>query len=266
MPTLRVRDIDVYHELHGAGPPLLMISGTGNDLRWSAPEAHPLNGRYTVCHYDQRGLGRTSVPAGPYTMADYADDAAALLDALGWDRVPVVGVSFGGMVAQHVAIRHPDRVERLVLACTSPGGAGGSSADLLAVSRLAAGDQPGRWLELMDSRYDPASGELPPGLDLIASHFAGRGEVTPDAEAERGARLQLEARRDHDAHAGLAAVSCPTLVVGGRYDAIAPPANLEAIVAQVAGARLVLCDGGHAFFLQDPLAWPFIETFLSATL
>ena len=71
--------------------------------------------------HDQRGLGRTSIPEGPYTMADYAADAAALLDAVGWERCRVVGISFGGMVAQEFAVTWPQRVERLALLCTSPG-------------------------------------------------------------------------------------------------------------------------------------------------
>src|SRR5215207_5622309 len=103
MPIARVRDIDVYYEVHGSGPRVLSISGTGGDLR-----QNPLRGQglleqhHEVLMYDQRGLGQTSKPDVPYTMADYADDAAALLDALGWDRAHVVGVSFGGMVAQHL--------------------------------------------------------------------------------------------------------------------------------------------------------------------
>ena len=114
MSLARVRDLEMYYELHGTGDRLLLISGTGGDLR-----ANPLRGtgvleqRFEVAMYDQRGLGQTSKPDVDYTMADYADDAVALLDVLGWDRVHVMGVSFGGMVAQHVALRHPPRVDRL---------------------------------------------------------------------------------------------------------------------------------------------------------
>ncbi|MCB0994300.1 MAG: alpha/beta fold hydrolase [Acidimicrobiales bacterium] len=266
MPTQRVRDLDLYHELHGDGPPLLMISGTGNDLRNSAPQLSPLNRRFTVCHYDQRGLGQTSKPAGPYTMADYADDAAALLDALGWDRVPVVGVSFGGMVAQNLVVRHPERVERLVLACTSPGGSGRASADLLAVSELPEDERAVRTLELLDTRYDPATGVLPPGLEPLVEAFAARSAAPLSDDAARGARLQLEARRGHDVYDLLPQVQAPTLVIGGRHDGIAPTANSLAIAEQIPGARLAVCDGGHVFFLQDPLAWPMIELFLTADL
>src|SRR5439155_12924396 len=77
---------------------------------------------FDVVAHDQRGLGETSVPPGPYEMADYAADAAALLDVVGWDTCRVVGTSFGGMAAQEFAVTWPERVERLALVCTSPGG------------------------------------------------------------------------------------------------------------------------------------------------
>ena len=124
MPIARVRDIDICYELAGSGPRLLKIWGTGGDLRRPPSDFDRLLGaHFTVLAFDQRGMGRSGKPARDYTMADYADDASALLDALGWERCLVMGVSFGGMVAQEFALRHGARIERLVLACTSAGGA-----------------------------------------------------------------------------------------------------------------------------------------------
>ena len=142
MPFVTVRDINVYYEIAGAGPKLLFINGTGGDLR-RRPNVFdsPLTQHFTVLSYDQRGLGQTDIPETPYTMADYAEDANALLDALGWQSCRVMGVSFGGMVAQEFAVRYPQRVQRLVLACTSSGGAGGASYplhELLNMDRLAS--------------------------------------------------------------------------------------------------------------------------------
>ena len=135
MGFVRTGDIEIYHEVAGDGPPVLLISGTGADLRNVPHERHPLTRHFEVHAYDQRGLGQSSKPDEPYTMADYADDAAGLLGALGVGPVHVVGVSFGGMVAQHLALRHPAVVDRLVLMCTSPGGPM-PSLDLLAMADL----------------------------------------------------------------------------------------------------------------------------------
>ena len=131
MPFINVRDIDIYYELRGAGPRLMLISGTGGDLR-KKPNAFdmPIAERFELLAYDQRGLGQSSCPDIEYTMADYADDAAALLDAVGWASCAIMGISFGGMVAQEFAIRYPQMVERIVLACSSSGGAGGASYPL----------------------------------------------------------------------------------------------------------------------------------------
>src|ERR1700761_491705 len=128
MAYAQANGMHMHYERAGSGPPLLFISGTGGDLR-AKPNVFdgPLARRFDLLSYDQRGLGQSEKPDRSYSMADYADDAAAILASQGWDAAPVIGVSFGGMVAQELAIRHPGRVSRLVLACTSPGGAGGAS-------------------------------------------------------------------------------------------------------------------------------------------
>ncbi len=110
MPTATINGIDVYYERAGSGSPLLFFNGSGATLESSAPLIARFRRNFDVVAHDQRGLGRTSIPVGPYTMADYAADAAALLDDVGWDRCAVVGVSFGGMVAQEFAVTWPRRV------------------------------------------------------------------------------------------------------------------------------------------------------------
>ncbi|MFA5885536.1 MAG: alpha/beta hydrolase, partial [Acidimicrobiia bacterium] len=98
MPTAAVNGIDIYYELRGAGPPLLFFNGSGATLESTGLMLDPFATRFEVLGFDQRGLGRTSIPAGPYEMADYAADAAALLDHVGWSTCRAVGISFGGMV------------------------------------------------------------------------------------------------------------------------------------------------------------------------
>src|SRR5439155_11864610 len=113
MAFIAVRDLEMWYEQQGSGPRLLHISGTGGDLR-RRPNVFekPIAQEFEILSYDQRGLGQTSKPATDYTMADYAEDAIALLDAVGWDRCHIMGVSFGGMVAQELAIRYPERIDR----------------------------------------------------------------------------------------------------------------------------------------------------------
>ena len=123
MPYIATKHLNIYFEEKGDDAPVLFISGTGGDLR-QRPNVldGPLPKHHRVIAYDQRGLGRTEKPDRPYTMDEYGNDAAELLAALGIEQVDVIGVSFGGMVAQHFAIRHPSMVRKLVLCCTSPGG------------------------------------------------------------------------------------------------------------------------------------------------
>ena len=264
MPFARANGIDLYYEQAGAGERLLFVSGTGADLRRS-PRLTDGSGfaAFDLLQYDQRGLGQSAVPPGPYTMADYADDAAGLLDALGWASCFVLGVSFGGMVAQELTLRHPGRVRRLVLACTSAGGAGGASYPLHELVGLEADEVLGMRLQLLDTRWDEAwQADNPDTVAMIAEGFQlGRGD---DGGLGEGPLLQLEARRHHDTSARLGQIACPTLVCGGRYDGLAPPANSEFLARAIPGAELALFDGGHIFFVQDPAAMPAMLGFLAA--
>jgi 3-oxoadipate enol-lactonase len=264
VPFGDVNGITVYYELTGTPSPdgsnrLLCISGSGGDLRQQPRIDSAFEETFEVLSYDQRGLGQTSVPDGPYTMADYADDAAGLLDLVGWDDCAVVGVSFGGMVAQEFAIRYPAPVRRLALCCTSSGGAGGASYPLEDLADVDPDDGPSGHLALMDTRWDKAWQEANPDLAAtIIERFASSA-----SSPTHGQRLQLEARSHHDTSDRLGAITCPTLVAGGQYDGIAPAANSEFLARSITGARLRLFDGGHGFFMQDPAALPAIVAFLA---
>jgi 3-oxoadipate enol-lactonase len=261
VPFCTANGISLYYELTGDGDRLLLISGTGGDLRHQPRLTDgPIASHFEVLAYDQRGLGQSAVPEGPYTMADYADDAAALLDVVGWDEVPVLGISFGGMVAQELALRHPARVQRLVLACTSSGGAGGASYPLHELVHMEADARAAARLPLIDTRWDTQWQDENPE---IAASILERFEQAQSGAAREGALLQLEARSHHDTSDRLGDISCPTLVCGGRYDGIAPPANSEFLARSIPGARLAFFDGGHIFMLQDPTAFPTMAAFLS---
>jgi 3-oxoadipate enol-lactonase len=264
MPHAAIADIELWFERAGEGRRLLFISGTGGDLR-VRPNVFegPFARGFDLLAYDQRGLGRSSKPDVPYSMAQYADDAAALLDHVGWPTARVIGVSFGGMVAQELALRHPERVERLVLACTSPGGAGGSSFPFHEIEHLQGEARARHLIPVSDTRRDAAWAAANP--DLYAQ-FVAMGSVDPYADEpghREGARRQLEARAKHDTWERLDRIACPTLIAAGRHDGIALPATQENMAARIAGAQLRFFEGGHLFMLQDREANRAIIEFLN---
>jgi pimeloyl-ACP methyl ester carboxylesterase len=263
MPTVHVNGIDIYYERAGRGPPVLFLNGSGTTLATMAPLIDVMARRLEVVAHDQRGLGRTSIPVGPYTMAQYAADALGLLDELRWATCRVVGVSFGGMVAQELAVTAPARVERLALACTSPGGDGGASYPLHELVGLAPRRRAEVSRQLLDSRFTEEWLESHPRDRMLVETRAQRGEGVSD-EARRGEVEQLEARRHHDVWSRLGHITCPTFVAAGRFDGIAPVANSEAIVSRVPDATLHVYEGGHAFFAQDRRALPQIIDFLAS--
>lgn len=265
MPIASTPEIDLYYELQGPanddGAKVLFISGTGGDLRVH-PNVFdgPLPGTHEVLSYDQRGLGQSGKPATDYQMAEYAADAAALLDHLDWPAVPVVGVSFGGMVAQELALRFPDRVQSLALCCTSSGGAGGASFPLHELSELAPLERAARHLVAADIRRDTTWQQQNPErwqklLDLAMS--AQRAD-----RDEAGAARQLAARAQHDTWDRLPQLDLPVCIFAGRHDGIAPLANQQALLDKIADARLLTFDGGHLFLAQDKAAYPALVEWL----
>jgi 3-oxoadipate enol-lactonase len=199
-------------------------------------------------------------------MADYAEDAAGLLDVLGWQRCRVIGVSFGGMVAQEFAVRHPERVERMVLACTSSGGRGGASYPLHELADLPEDERLERNFELADTRMDADwRATNPDAFERMAKFYRARNEIgSDDPNRDRGQRWQLEARAGLDVFDRLPTLRMPVYLCGGRYDGIAPPANMQAIAGQLPNATLEFFEGGHLFLLQDRTAYPKIVSFLAA--
>lgn len=264
MPTANLNGLNIYFERAGAGERLLFISGTGGDLRAKPNQFDgPLPKTFDMISYDQRGLGRSDKPDVAYSMADYADDAAALMESQGWDDAHVIGVSFGGMVAQELALRHPGRIRRLVLACTSPGGAGGASFPFHEIEHLK-GEERARYLTpISDTRRDAAWAAANPDtyVKIIALTAADPFEGEPGRAM--GAHRQLEARAAHDTWERLPQIAAPTLIAAGRYDGIALPETQEKMAARIPGAELVFFEGGHLFMIQDRAAVPAMIAFLA---
>jgi 3-oxoadipate enol-lactonase len=262
MPLAELGDVTLNYETAGEGPPVLVIGGTGGDLRRApGPFWWPGAERFSLLAYDHRDQGRSVARSGEQpTMADFAGDALALVDHLGWDRFSVVGISFGGMVAQVLALAAGARVRRLILAITSSGGEGSRSYPLHELYGLARDERAARLVQLLDTRAatQPRLAEAIAGFLAVDRGLAAREDPPP------GLLRQLEARRHHDTSARLHELRVPTLVVAGRFDGIAPVAACEQLARTIPGARLEVFDGGHGVLLQDPAAWRSIAGFLGA--
>jgi pimeloyl-ACP methyl ester carboxylesterase len=243
---------------------LLFCNGSGMTLQTVRPLLELVSAKFDLLAWDYRGLGRSVPLTGSYTMADLAADAVGLLEIAGWDTCRVLGVSFGGMVAQEFAVTNPERVERLALACTSAGGGGGSSYPLQKLQQLqelSPEERAAVQLKLADTRWDERWLETHPADRALAAGLTAAGQDQRNPAANTA---QLEARAGHDVWDRLAAITCPTLVGYGNYDGIAPAKNSTAIASRIGGAELRGYDGGHLFLFQDPAALPEFEAFLQA--
>ena len=264
MPFADLGGHPFFYERQGTGAPLLLISGTGGDLR--RPETRmggPLVRHFDLLTYDQRGLGQSFKGDGPFTMADYADDAARLMEAVGWTNAHVIGVSFGGMVAQEFALRHPGKVRRLILCCTASGGAGGSSFAFHELPKMTPEDMAALKVKIADTRRDDNWIRENPGTwqMLLAASLTDPFRDEP-GHVEGGAR-QLAARAHHDTWDRLPALACPVMVMGGRHDGIARPETVMALAGRIAGAQLRFFEGSHLFMLEDRDAYPAMVEFLA---
>jgi pimeloyl-ACP methyl ester carboxylesterase len=252
MPTADVNGHELYYEQRGEGEPLLLIMGmSGTHLSWGDAFVDGLARDFTVTVYDHRGVGRSARAEAGYAIADLADDAAGLLDALGLEDAHVLGISMGGMVAQELALRHPERVRTLALGCTYSGGEGASLAPPSTVQRLQGA--------LTSGDREQA---LRAGWELNVSERFAADDAAYAAHRDRALALpvpvpvifaQMQAITGHDTSGRLTAIGAPTLVVHGTEDAMLPVANGRLIASRVPDARLEILEGvGHMFWIEQP--------------
>ena len=257
MPITACGDLNIYYEIKGDGPRLLYISGTGADLR-RTPNVFTsiFPDHFETLSFDQRGLAQTDKPDEPYSMAQYGEDAAALLDAVGWNDCYVIGASFGGMVAQELALNHPNRIKKLVLCCTSTGGAGGASYPLHELQDMALEEKIKFRLPINDRRLDEKwQRENPEKFqELFEQGLKAAQYAADEPDKTVGGRRQLEARVNHNTYDRLPELQMPVLVCGGRYDGQAEPEVVENLAKRIPGAELAFFESGHFFLQQDPAA------------
>ena len=238
-------------ERHGAGAPLLLIHGLGY-ARWGWEPVLPgLAERFDVILFDNRGIGESDAPSGPYTVPQLASDAVRVLDEAGVERAHVVGTSLGGMVAQELALSHPARVDRLVLACTTPGGPRSRPMPDTTVSLMveAATLEPEAALRrFVENALAPMTvAERPEIVERILAHRLTTRQAPAAWAAQAGAGATF------DAYDRLPGLGAPTLVQHGTEDVVVDPRNADLLVELVPGARLELFPGtGHLFFWEQP--------------
>lgn len=261
MPHVRVGDFNIEHYVDGTGPPLLMISGfTAQASGWYEPFVRLLRPHFTTIRYSHRGTGTSDRLTGDVTLRHLADDAAGLLTTLGIETAQVLGVSMGGMVAQEVALNHPQRVQRLVLGCTTCSGGSHSHREGGAVPA------PPEVIDLLTPKPELTREEQVrrswPALstpEFIEAHSDVLEErlrlslinPTPIETAMR----QMAAVQSWDAFDRLPQIGASTLVIHGDRDAIVPVANARVLKERIPRAELYILRGaGHLFTFEFPEA------------
>lgn len=237
------------YEVSGEGPALVAVMGfTAGRFQWMGFPERLAAGRRLLL-LDNRGVGASDAPPGPYSVAQMADDTVAVMDAAGIERATVLGVSMGGMIAQELALRAPGRVERLVLGCTHHGGPRHVPPSDTALSTLAP--RPGR------SGIDTLRALLE--LNFSEAFLARRPEVLDELidygmrhkMVQAGFLGQLAALGTHDTEARLGRIACPTLVLTGDADRLVAPGNSALLAAKIPGAVAHVLPGvGHMFWVE----------------
>lgn len=261
---IQANNLNFYIGIAGTGPRLLFITGTNGDLRkTNTPLTSALVENFTVLTYDQRGMGQSDKPDVPYSMLDYAKDAIGILDVLGWDEVMVAGYSFGGMVAQELAIGWPGQVTRLALMATTAGGAGGSSYPLQNFSNLEPYERARRGLEVADLGFTQQwqSDNSDEARSIINERVKTMSMFANEPGAAIGASRQLDARATHDTYDRLGCISAPTLVIGGDRDGQAPIDSQQAMAERIVDCQFIAISGSHGMLWESEQTFTLLNSF-----
>ena len=251
MTLVGVGDIELDYERSGSGPPLLAIMGmSGTALSWGEPFLAQLREDHEVIVFDHRGIGASTPLSASVTIAQMADDAAGLLAALQIDSADVLGISMGGMIAQELALKHPERVRTLTLGCTYCGGEGSSLSSPDVIQRLTeammSGDRERALRVGWEINVSPAYAADEGAWQYFLELAHRRAVAVPVVMA------QMQACMAHDTHDRLSGLTAPTLVIHGTEDQMLPVANGSLIAELIPGSKLEVLDGvGHLFFWEQ---------------
>jgi pimeloyl-ACP methyl ester carboxylesterase len=252
--TVHTNGQELFYEIHGDGPPLVLVMGIGYDSSlWTLQQVPVLSTQFRVVLLDNRDAGRSSRAGHPYTIADMADDVAGLLDALDIHRTHLLGLSMGSMIGIEFALRHANRLERLVLAgpCAAPVR---SAVDPISIWNWVKANDPSgqvfgaqQLIWLFSSEFLRNRQAVQETLALLASN---PNPVEPEAY-DRQAHAYLH----FDALDRLGAIEAPTLVIVGEQDLLTPPWVAREVASGIPGARLEILTGdgsSHVVPLERP--------------
>jgi len=258
-------DVRLAYEELGDGEALLFIQGLGYDRRGFGPLPHLLAEDFRVILFDNRGVGDSDVPPGPYSVQLLCADAVAVLDAAGVESADVFGVSLGGFIAQELALTHPERVRKLVLASTAPGSVPPShpmpARGQEAFMRFQTMErEEGLRLIVANSLGDHGVEKRP---ELFEEIYAYRLDRAPALEAWQA---QAYAGATFDAYERISQIAAPTLVLQGGADTVVDPRNADLLVERIPDARLELVpDRGHLMMWEEgEMIAPVIREFLQS--
>lgn len=248
MPITKANGIDLYYEIHGEGEPLLLIMGLSLNSKSWFRTLPALSEHFKVIIFDNRGTGLSSKPETPYSIELMAEDASAVLDAAGVESAHVYGISMGGMIAQRLALKHPERVRSLVLGCTTSGGENhvqpGADVSMLMLSRASSTATP----EEMAWATAPilySQAFLENQRDRVAEDIQKRIEIPILPYAYM---LQLQACLTHDTYNEIEQINVPTLVIHGDEDKLVPYDNGVTLAQKIPNAQFLTVPGaGHIY-------------------
>ncbi|RDV13504.1 alpha/beta hydrolase [Pontibacter diazotrophicus] len=252
MPIINTNGIDLYYEERGSGDPLLLIMGiTATGSVWEQHAAY-WEKDFRCILVDNRGVGRSAKPAGPYTSAQMADDCAGLLEALQIQEARVVGCSMGSIIAQQLVLRHPEKVRSFVLMCTWARCDNKAKAVFRHIMHCKARLRPEEFaLFIQLLIYSKASWDAP---IMFAELEEGREQaaVEPHPQPLHGLEGQAAACMTHDVLDELSRIEVPALVIGGMEDSFTPAWMAEEVAVAIPNARLHLYQSsGHAFHWEN---------------
>jgi pimeloyl-ACP methyl ester carboxylesterase len=247
MPKVDVNSICIHYEIHGSGEPVVLIGGLGADTFLWSHQIPELAQRFQVIVFDNRGAGESDKPDEPYSIPMFAADTSGLMKALGIERAHVVGASLGGLIAQELALTHPEMVDRLVLVCTTFNGPGSARPSLWSlIPILFAARRTGNPETDIRRSFAVFTSKqwVDANLDEVDEYVAWRVAHPQPPFAFKRQRQAIKGFTTADRLGG---ISAPTLIVHGDSDRVVPVANAGLLAERIPRSKVVILeDSGHA--------------------